>query len=65
MSREERFYRDKALDVINKDLIQKLDDYKSYEPIKTGITRLEFEYLGDTLAQNLIKKSKRLTLLLN
>jgi len=56
MSREKRFYRDKALEIIKIDLVNTLDDYDSYEPIETTISRLTLDYIGDTLVQNLIKE---------
>ena len=56
MSREERYYRDKALELIKKDLVNALDDYDSYEPIETDISRLRLDFIGDTLIQNLIKE---------
>lgn len=59
MSREERYYRDKALELINKNLIQTLNNYDSYEPISTEISRLGLDYLGDSLVQNLIKDIRK------
>ena len=55
-SHETRFYRNKAIEIIKSDLINTLEDYESYDPIATEISRQKFDYLGDTIVQNLIKE---------
>lgn len=53
MSREERFYRDKALKIIKKDLVNMMVHIDSNQPIKTKMSMVNLDNLGDTLIQNL------------
>ena len=53
MSREERFYRDKALKIIKKDLTNIKIPVDSNQPIETKMSMVNLDYLGDTLIQNI------------
>ena len=59
ISREDNPYKDKALELIKKDLFNTLDNYDNYEPIGIEISRLRLDYLGDSLIQDLIKEIRK------
>lgn len=52
-------YKNKALEIIKKDLSHTLDDYSSYQPIETKMYSVNLDYLGDTLIQDLTKAIKK------
>lgn len=56
MSREKRYYRDKALGLIKNDLDNSLENYGELNCLEAEIERMKFDYFGDTLVRKLINK---------